>query len=102
LNFGWKAENKKVQNPILHMMIETLLMNMPIYMDWDENSRRCYSRILVLYVVIAILTAVGYVVRLLDVLTLVFAALSLVAIVLVTTAYMIRRNPPLESPEFEE
>ena len=77
-------------------------MNMPIYMDWDESSRKCYSRILILNVVVVILAATAYVVRLLDFLTLVFAGFLLVAVVLITTAYMIRKNPPTEAPDFEE
>lgn len=71
-------------------------MNMPIYMDWSWSSRRCYSRILIVYATIVILVVIAYVIRLLDFLTLVYAGLLLAAIVLVTTAYMIRRNPPLE------
>ena len=77
-------------------------MNMPIYMDWDDSSRRCYSRFLFAYAVIVILAAIAYVVSLLDLLTLAFVGLLLATIVLVTTAYMIRRNPPLEISDFEE
>ncbi len=71
-------------------------------MDWDRDSRRCYAKLLVFYAALVIISVLAYVVRFFDVLTLLFAAFSILGIVLITTAYMILRNPPLEYPELTE
>ena len=82
-------------------------MNWPIYMDWDEGSRKCYSRLLVVYAALVIISIALYVVQFLgfpflDAMTLIFIVISVLVLVLVATGYMILRNPPLESPQLIE
>ncbi|UCH05054.1 MAG: hypothetical protein JSW05_02530 [Candidatus Thorarchaeota archaeon] len=77
-------------------------MNWPIYQSWHKDSRRCYARLLVAYAVLLVIFALLYVVRLLDVMTLIITVVSSQVIVLVTTAYMVWRNPPVEYREIAE
>ncbi len=67
-------------------------MNMPSKARWDETSRRCYERLLVLFVLLVTFYVVVYAPSIPDVLGFALTAISLLAIALLTFAYFTRRD----------
>lgn len=82
--------------------MENQEVNWPIYQSWHKDSRRCYTRLVVAYAALAIIFALLYGVRLLDVITLILTVVLGLVVVLVTTAYMVLQNPPRDYREIEE
>ncbi|MFX0045820.1 MAG: hypothetical protein ACFE8Z_08235 [Candidatus Hermodarchaeota archaeon] len=82
--------------------MEKLEVNWPIYQSWHKDSRRCYTRLLVAYAFLVIISALLFVVHFLDAMTLILAVVSILVLVTVTTAYMVLRSPPLDYPAIAE